>query len=519
MGLRSIPTPQRNHNYINTKIECWADIHFGDTSFNGRVMVGRKKAFGGVLPLRGVLLTHLKPYLTNMHASEKIDYYITANTMKGNTRRETELFGLQNIVFDIDCHDKNIGIREKQRLVQTFIWRFKRDLVDTGALPEPNSIVTTGQGVQLWWAIKPCYGGEGVNCRSFYDQAKAIMLEHITDMLNDYDEELQGLELDHATSNNPVGYYRMPCTLHTKAGIYGALEILHEKKYDVCELARTLERTERKPYIVRPQEAQIPFMETDIELLQGFHSAGLRRVLQLTKLRNYRNNKVGEETRNYLNFAVYNALRMSFDHTEAEARLRAYNAGFKEPMTEKELKATICTAKKKDGYKYSNAKLIELLVITPEEQRAIGLYPYSGSYRTERKPNASRDEARRALRDTRDRKILELHQEGVSQAETARRLGIGKNTVGRVLKKYRDGQAVPAAPVPQIALQKAQKKRKEKRHQNGSIYDLRNIKASMGGASATLERYAQLDAASILFGGASGGGILPFDRKKFPDDS
>lgn len=473
---RSNPVVQINHRYIDRAIDRWIDIHFGDTSFNGRVFLGRKKFDGKVLPLAGVPMTKLKPFLLAMHASQRIDYYITANTMTGGNRREADLFGLQNIVFDIDCHDKNISIAKKQMLVQAFLWRFKRDLIQTGAIPAPNSLVVSGQGVQIWWAIKPCFGGQsGPNCRSFYERVKSVLMDHINVMLSEYQEELNGLVLDVPVCKNPVGYYRLPCTYNTKAKRYGSLEILHADRYDVVELAQTLERPEGEVVFEVPEEKQIPLQKTDIIVLHNFYSTGLRRVLQLTKLRNLRNNEAGEETRNYLNFAVYNALRMSFDHDEAMERLKAYNNGFKVPMTEKELRGTISSAKKKGGYKYSNEKLIEFLDITQEEQDAIGLHPFRGKYRPWRhaKPNASRDAARRALRDDRDSKIMALHEKGVSQAETARQLGIGKNTVGRVLKRIKQEE------IERIDAEPNQIEDQGERHHFGAIYELTNSAAPL----------------------------------------
>lgn len=75
----------------------------------------------------------------------------------------------------------------------------------------------------------------------------------------------------------------------------------------------------------------------DVIVLNNYYSTGANRVMQLINLRNLRNNDVGAGTRNNLCFAVYNSLRMAYDHEEAMDRLRAYNNGFKKPMTEAEL--------------------------------------------------------------------------------------------------------------------------------------------------------------------------------------
>ena len=122
-------------------------------------------------------------------------------------------------------------------------------------------------------------------------------------------------------------------------------------------------------------------------------------------------------------------------------RLRQFNAGFKSPMTEKELQQTVCTAQRKAGYQYSNEKLIALLGITEEEQSVIGLFAVP-QHKAFIRPNATRDEVRKARREGRDSKIVELHESGISQSEIARQLKINRKTVARVLKDFRASNEV-----------------------------------------------------------------------------
>lgn len=425
------PRLQVNHKFIDRAVSQWLDIHYGDQSFNGRVFVGHRKRGGGIYTMAVRPLTDLRQYVMLIHASRRIDYYITANTVSGTSRTIGGLFGLQNIVIDVDCHDEDANAAE---LVQTFLWRAERDMWSCGDLPRPNSIVRTGRGVQLWWAIKPCHA----SCRYHYDQIKTGLIDHFEAMLSEY-SELKGLEIDRAASSNPVGYFRLPCTYNTVAKRYGTLQIVHSDRYDTHELAGYISPLPSEKRDTQPTQA-VAMQKCDLIVLHNAYSTGANRVMQLVKLRNLRNNAVGSETRNNLNFSVYNALRMSFDHKEAMERLRAYNSGFKQPMTDAELEHTICTAVRKGGYQYSNAKLIELLKITEEEQDAIGLHPFTGRYKpySHAKPNATRDAVRKARREGRDGKILELYQDGTSQAEIARQLGISRNTVARVLKAQKD---------------------------------------------------------------------------------
>lgn len=426
------PLLQRNHKFIDRNVSKWLDIHFGDHAFNGRVFIGHRKRGGGVYTMSARSLSELHQYVMLIHASQRLDYYITANTVSGVNRSMDGLFGLQNIVIDVDCHDKQV---DAQGLAQAFIWRSERDLWSDGSLPYPNSIVKTGRGVQLWWAIKPCHA----SCIFAYNQIKTGLMDHIESMISEY-SELDGLQIDRTASSNAVGYYRLPCTYNTQARRFGSLQVLHSKRYDTHELAEYISPLPKKRGSECKFGAQkpIPMQEGDVIVLHNNYTTGANRVMQLVNLRNLRNNDVGAETRNNLCFSVYNALRMSFDHEEAMARLQAYNRGFKQPMTEAEMQHTVCSAARKGGYKYTNSKLIEFLDITLEEQDAIGLHPFTGVYKpwSHTKPNATRDAVRKAIRDDRDAKIIAMHQDGISQAETARQLGVSRNTVARVLKDW-----------------------------------------------------------------------------------
>ena len=448
--MSAIPKLQPNHRYIDRAIEQWLDIHFGDQSFNGRVILGCRKHGGGIRTITAKSLSELRPYVLMMHTSRRMDYYITANTVSGVDRKANGLFGLHNIVIDVDCHNEK-QLSEIPAMLQSFLWRCDRDLWDD--LPRPNSIVRTGRGVQLWWAIKPCHA----SCRYYYDQIKTGLIDRIEELLEEYGE-LADLKVDRASSINAVGYFRVPCTYNTNARRYGSLQVLHSERYDTHDLAGYIRPL---PSHKRAQKSAktVPLQSCDLIVLHNAHSTGANRVMQLVKLRNLRNNEVGAETRNDLCFAVYNSLRMSFDHDEAMERLRAYNSGFKQPMSEKELEHTICSAKRKGGYKYSNEKLIELLEITPEEQDTIGLHPFTGSYKpwSHARPNATRDAVRKARRDGRDAKIVQMYQDGVSQAETARQLGLSRNTVSRVIQDW----------IAQRDLEIA----RENLLKNGSIYD------------------------------------------------
>lgn len=494
----SLPMKQIHHNYIDKSVYKWLDIHFGDTSFNGRVVLGCRRN-GRMKTMTACSLKELRPYMKLIHASQRLDYYITANTVCGVKRRKEELFGLQNMVIDVDCHGEE-QIHAIAPLLDAFIWRVKRDLWDTGAIPTPNSIVRTGRGVQLWWALQPCYGGRDYKPSFYhYNKIKNNLMDHIECLLEDYSEELGRLCVDRGTSSNAVGYFRIPCTYNTTARCFGSLEILHDKKFDQRELTllESPEGKDSKQAEVRGTK-YVPLQESDRFILSNFQTTGVRRVLQLIKLRNLRDNEVGSEMRDYFNFSVYNALRMTYLHDQAMIFLRKFNDGFKQPMTLDELDNCVSSAKDLGGYKYTNEKLIELLAITPSEQLAIGLFPALGKHRKWSRPNASRDEARKALREDRDNRVITMYENGTSQAEIARSLGLGKNTVGRIVKEYRSEGSENIETMNHEGDSNS-------RPYFGSIYVLND--------SRSYERSLAAPVASLGLDDALGDGLFPIPKK------
>lgn len=228
----NFPVKQRRHKYINTLIDKWVNIHFGDTSFNGNVVIGcRNPHKQGIRTLSVRPLTELGAYVKMIHASARRDYYITANTVTGANRLSVDLFSTNNIVIDVDCHDdRNPG--DLPHLVESFIWLAGQDLWSDGIIPPPNSIVCTGRGVQFWWALKPNYAKSLFR----YNTIKDTFMYHLEVLLETYSEKFGGFSVDRGASVNPVGYFRLPMTYNTKAQCYGALEILHSERYDPQDL-------------------------------------------------------------------------------------------------------------------------------------------------------------------------------------------------------------------------------------------------------------------------------------------
>ena len=336
----TMPKLQRNHKFIDSRIQPWLDLHFpADSAFNGRIFLAyRQKDGNGIFDLSRRNIGELSQFVQNMHVSRNLDYYITANSVSGVRRVTEDVFGLHNIVIDVDCHEEALS----PALLAGFIWRCSRDLWNTGDCPEPNSIVFSGRGVQLWWAIEPA----SVKIQYWYKRMQAYLLDALQGVLDESPEELGALSIDRSASVRLAGLFRLPFTYNTKTGRRNSAHIRNHTRYDLRKMLDRYVPAEYNPHksqkprrwvtaeesSVAPEQEYVPLAITDSEVLKGGTSAMARRGQQLVRLRALRNAPMGQEMRDRFCFTVYCALLADYEQEEAWNRLLAFNAGFKQPL-------------------------------------------------------------------------------------------------------------------------------------------------------------------------------------------
>lgn len=423
------------HKNMSSDAVEWFRQQFPQSGFNGRFQLGhRQRGRTEIWPLFTAELDRIEEFLSEMHISMKIDYYITANAVCGTERKAEKLFSLHNIVLDVDAHSSENETPDDE-LVSDFLWRLNRDLFSRNDPPPPSSAVFTGRGLQLWWSIRPMSS----KCLSWYQEIRDTMISAVKACIAEYDE-FDCLSVDEVASRNSVGYFRLPGTYNTKAE--KAVQIMETTRaaydtHDLIEWAKQWKSEhQRTPaYTLPPSDFSGKYSDADVYILRDIHTMAFFRVQQLIQLRMIRDNDIGEETRNNMCFIAYNAMLPAVGHEKAWDKLLSFNAGFKQPMTEVELHRTIDTARRKGGYHYKNSSILSFLGVTEEEQRQIGMYapsePFSPIARLSR--NAARDSSRAVLKRDRNAKIQALEKQGVSRKEIARQLGITRQTVTSVL--------------------------------------------------------------------------------------
>lgn len=435
-------------------ISLWLSIHYPENStFNGRILIACKNE----RIMKTVTCREFKEvshFVKNMHISRNRNYYIAANSVKGTKRIKDDLFALHNFVLDFDCHGEGLP---HQLISEDFVALSYKDLFNTGIVPEPNSIVYTGRGVQFWWALEPASKALAF----LYNRIRSWLAEQFSDLIDEYPSNLSNLEMDNAANTNIVGYYRIPNTYNTVVEKKGSHIVAHTNRFKLQDLIehyvpddfsiiesrkKLAERQKAKLQAKLPQvnKPVINLSGDDVKVFKGGTNALARRILQMVELRNYRNAPIGKEKRDMFCFIVYCAL-LSICENESDAweRLLAFNRGFKEPLEITELESTMSSAKKY-RYRLTNEKIIEKLHITPEEQAILGMQS-----RSMKRSNYTRDLLRHKEKQSRDARILSLHNDGMSQSKIAEELQISRNTVSKVLKASKNqGDNPTESPSP-----------------------------------------------------------------------
>lgn len=447
------PALQTTHRYLPAEVRPFFRVHFGDANYDGYIYVmTRQTRLGHKNPsqcpfktVAAVPMDKLEDFLSKMHVSEFGDYYLSANTFTSPKHRRIEqLFTLNNLVIDIDCHRDTSPIRREVHIEHLVNILMAEVFLDE-RIPMPNSIVYTGRGIQLWWAV----GTTHIKPNGKILSMRECLLKTWTKILRNVLEgrmEMKHFSVDEAASLNAAGLFRMPGSqnLHTDTTVkYQALsEIpydfyeLFDRKYECTHTTKESVRNLMRSLTVMPA---IPYSSDEQGLMEGIDKpAAYRRVSAIIALRHLRDADPGNETRDLMLFALYNAfLFAGLDTDDALGRCYAFNAGFKKPLRENTVRNYLRASGRRGGYKISNDRLITLLGINDVEQQSIKLFAsddWYGLVKTD-----TRKITRQEKKLTHIAHIVALHCAGMNNSEIAREAKASRPTVIKYVQQYEDG--------------------------------------------------------------------------------
>ena len=341
------------------------------------------------------------------------DTYVSQNSFINQSRRLINLNRLHSIYIDIDCYRKN--------LTKEAVIFFLEEMY--GEIPRPNYLVDSGRGIYYiilidenkkklpeWQTIekflfsKMEWLGADAKCLD------ATRVLRVVDSVNSRNNQRVTI-LDHYDYD------------------YSIDEILENY---IPEIPRAKKAKKKKKG--RPKKI------VSLYNLYTLYNSRIKDIEKLCRIRNYNMNGYRETT-----LFLYRYFSNVYHDDEEDALYNALelNKKFTEPLNEMELIQDTESASRyyKDiKYKYSNAKLIELLDITEEEQKQLStIISTKEKYRRnnlrryrERRNDEGKTEKEIEI-EKRKESVRELKQKKYTNKEIAEMLGITERTVKRYL--------------------------------------------------------------------------------------
>lgn len=355
---------------------------------------------------------------------------------------EADILAYQTIVIDIDNH--TLPAEWVQVLCDKYAALLICGCDDNGeALSAvlPNYIVKTGRGLQLWFLIDPVY----FPAVSMVKQTAAALCDEYQKITDRYCPDL---EVDREASLNISGFKRLPGSYNFSApsqdpdrfGQWGykvtkhVSKIMGEKASDIGDMMRSLGLkvyTEEEKKAYREAVKQLFLSSDNREMRRHTRTdspALKRRSMKMLPL--FRDRARGMKNGDGRNDLLIRAGAVA---KEAGEDVLSFLCGladlFADKMNRREIEKTADSAIRHD-YHYATATLADFLGADDAELMSYGLTRY-GAFIS----NEERAKKRRAKRDSRDLRIKELLEKGISIAETSRIAGVCRATVRKV-KRY-----------------------------------------------------------------------------------
>ena len=343
----------------------------------------------------------------NLKFHENTDYYITPNAYYGFTRSEKNICSFDNIVIDIDFHE--IVYSKMKQSINHYLYFFESDLLQTHGFPSP-SIVFTGRGLQLWFALESI----SFKWADGYRLVASYLADLIAENINNSVFSKDAVVVDTAASLKINGLFRVPGTFNKKSEMYGCVLSVGKDVISIPEFLK----------------------EHNLSCLSGFHkrkamttvSSFARRAEAIQLLAENRiENGTYFGTRDLLCFCAFSSYATFLSPEESMEKILKMNEKFPIPLKEGELRTFLKTAYKKaeegDPYKFSNKVLFQKLQISGQEKEFFSF------------PKKNKESKWHYLTDSEKEEIISLCKSGFNKSEIAEKLNRSVTAVSLFLKE------------------------------------------------------------------------------------
>ncbi|GMA66268.1 helix-turn-helix domain-containing protein (plasmid) [Alicyclobacillus fastidiosus] len=361
------------------------------------------------------------------------DVYFSQNTFYRPARKIEYIRQLRALYVDVDNYLLNLDPMWTIGAMEANLFGEK--------IPEPNLIIHSGRGLACVWLIEPV-------------PSQALPLWQA--MENYLVRQLDKFGGD-AKASDAARVLRLAGTVNSKSGEEVQVQVRHDYRYTLRDLER-----EYLPALTPKRGKTLAGGNTHHRLYKSYtlHYARMMDLLKLCEMREWDMTNYREIT-----LFLYRYWSCCFlkDPAEALEATLETNDCFTRPLTRREVIKATRSAEKAfyaksnpeanriaqekgypgAGYNVSNAKLIEWLDITEEEQQKLDTIVGRGE--KYRRNNSRRSEARRAAgKQTRDeylgeadkrrQEAVRMRSQGMTQKAIAVALGVTQQWVSKTLK-------------------------------------------------------------------------------------
>lgn len=179
-----------------------------------------------------------------LELQEDTEYFISANTFRPGAKRLVEnLNTINNLVL---CISYKGGLPANfHHLVLCMADTILQEGCVTHLIPDPNSLVFTGDGLQLWWSFCPVTVDAEGHILGMRKRLLKKWIKTVRDILSKH-PELCAFNVDERLTLNPIGLYRLPGTMNLKSNTMIEHEPLFPISYSfpgICEAANVTDES------------------------------------------------------------------------------------------------------------------------------------------------------------------------------------------------------------------------------------------------------------------------------------
>lgn len=397
------------------------------TQYDGTVMVTGFKD-GKPVAFQSVKKSRVADYMADFKADDDMDERVSANTFIRHLRQKKELFSLNNVVIDIDFHNKEYN-GDLQEFLKEFIG-VARDYVSK-YIPIWDVANLTGGGVQFWWSIEQVHK----QYLNTYTDVVVNIIHLFEALLTDY-PKYSVLDIDKGASKNAAGLFRAFDSFNTRAQ-RKTVTIWEEKKSKKVTL-QELDLRLKLLYDTGSNKTDEAIQSTakTVKYNTSFTEVAKFRLKVVEAVVPYKNRKIGEERRNFILLVYYSTLKAIYSSADAKVQAKEFNRMlFKEPLESiDEIFAYVDSVegqKLKGRLMLTNKTIIEYLGMTKEDEDMFNFYERGEVNKT----RSAERKQRKSEKVQRDEQIFALYRQGYTLKVIAEETGCSTYTVHGVVKR------------------------------------------------------------------------------------